>query len=228
MSTLTAPPTPVKALSLFLITVSLALFTTRLIRLFTPPVLGTATQTISVTYSLLEGWNLVHFPVSTPDFNTATDLVRFIAQKGGYVTTIATWADGRWQEYIHRGDTPYSPNFPIKPGTAYFLRNHSPVTFSVSGTPVTPSLLKLQPGWNSLGLPLNQGLTASQVLTALNPGPKEMATEIDRWLSGNWQVFVKRIYAPDNIQEYGDNFPIATGSGYMIKATDYLNFTLTE
>lgn len=197
-------------------------------------VLGETTETATVTYPLLIGWNLVHFPLTPTEFTTAAGLVETIAKKGGYVTTIATWENGAWKEYVQRGATAYSPDFSIEPGKAYFLRSHRQLEWQVSGTPVSVTTLALKPGWNTIGLTLGPDRTASNLLSTLNAtsykpqatSSPERAQEIDRWLSGNWQVFVKRIFTTDNIQEYGDNFPLNSTEGYMIKANDYLELQL--
>ena len=57
---------------------------------------------------------------------------------------------------------------------------------------------------------------SESVLDSINKGI-ENATEISRWKSGLWDVFVKRIYTQENIQEYGSNFPIEKTRGYMIR-----------
>ena len=192
-------------------------------------VLGEITEQTTVTYNLLIGWNLVHFPLTPQEFTTAAGLVETVAKKGGYVTTIATWENGKWTEYVQRGATAYSPDFPITAGKAYFLRSHRELEWPVSGTPVSVTKLALKPGWNTIGLTLGDNHSAVNILDAANnKNTQERTTEIDRWLSGTWQVFVKRIFATDNIQEYGDNFPLSPSEGYMIKANDYINLELEQ
>lgn len=196
-------------------------------------------QPTTFTYPLLEGWNLVHFPFTPDRFTTASGLVKTIAQDGGYVTTVATWIHGGWQEYVQRGSDVYSADFAIVPGRAYFLRSHRQINWQVTGTPAAPAPFRLDPGWNSVGLFLTQGQTAADVLSTINnlkitktlPSAKlapENATEIDWWRSGNWEVFVSRIFSADNTQVYGDNFTISPQAGYMIKAKDYINVNLTD
>ncbi len=190
-------------------------------------VLGETTQQTTVTYNLLIGWNLVHFPLKPTEFTTAAGLVETVAKKGGYVTTIATWEDGIWTEYVQRGATAYSPDFPIQPGKAYFLRSHRELEWQVTGTPVAVTKLALKPGWNTIGLTPGENIHAGNILHALNnKNTQEKATELDRWLSGNWQVFVTRVYSTDNIQEYGDDFSLSDIEGYMIKSNDYLELQL--
>ena len=179
---------------------------------FTPPPASAAPlppQTYQ--YQLLDGWNLVHFPIQPTNFTTAQQLIIDVARSGGYVTTVARWQDQAWQEYAQRGDQTFGTNFPIQPGQAYFLRNHQPVTWPVSGPPVDQPQLTLETGWNTLGFTNPQSLTASKVVDGTT------STDLTYWLSGTWEAFVKRVYAPDNTQEYGIDFDISPTTGYMIK-----------
>ena len=202
----------IKTLILFFVAVSLILFTA--------PVLPIYSQSsATLTYPLLEGWNLVHFPIKPDTVSTAAGLVKTIPKAGGYVTTVATWNGGLWQEYVQRGANVYSADFPVIPGRAYFLRSHRELDWSVTGTPLpNPPTPKLNPGWNSVGLFPSPNQTASQFLTSLNQNQAEVATEIDWWHSGAWEVFVQRLFSPQNIQEYGENFTLSPQTGYMIKA----------
>lgn len=193
-----------------------------------------------IIYPLLNGWNLVHFPLQPSTFSTASEMVAEVAREGGFITSVATWQNGRWLTYTQRGNQAYSQDFPIEPGRAYFLRSHQQVDWLVTGAPITnPTTLTLEPGWNSVGLfypdynaqhvlnQLNQtaGLEQRTDLPQVSQGDApglEAAPEIDRWLSGSWQVFVKRIYSQDNIRQYGDSFTIQPQDGYMIRSNDYI------
>ncbi|MFH1280685.1 MAG: hypothetical protein ABII08_03695, partial [Candidatus Beckwithbacteria bacterium] len=43
---------------------------------------------IKAEYELIEGWNLVAFPIRPVNFNMASGLVLDVAKKGGYVTVV--------------------------------------------------------------------------------------------------------------------------------------------
>lgn len=184
-------------------------------------VAGASEASFSATYELLEGWNLVAFPVKPRDFDTAFELMHQLASYGGYVTTVSVWDGDRWQEVSLRGPEEYGEDFTIVPGKAYFLRSHLQTSWKVIGTPVTEAELaeyRLQPGWNGVGL-VAKGLSASQVIDAINQGV-EITTEMDRWLSGRWDPFVKRLFSETDIQEYGNDFAIERERGYMIKVEE--------
>ena len=68
----------------------------------------------SVNYRLIEGWNLVAFPVKPIEFDTAAGLMTDILNKGGYVTTVSVWDGDDWQEYAQRGKTKFGFDFEIE------------------------------------------------------------------------------------------------------------------
>ncbi|MFC1653396.1 hypothetical protein ACFL1M_00940 [Patescibacteria group bacterium] len=172
-----------------------------------------------VIIKMLNGWNLVSFPHKPFNFRTAAELVVDVADKGGYVTTVSMWDGDRWQEYTQRGQEQYGSNFSIEPGKAYFLRNHKTFDWKIIGEPLTRNdvgEILLQKGWNTVGF-VAQEKTASSILNNLNSNGNENANEIDWWRSGTWEPFVKRLYSQDNIKEYGTDFKIEEGIGYMVK-----------
>ena len=188
--------------------------------LTTLPTPESKSQDLKTTqYELLEGWNFVAFPFRPLSFTTAAGLVSDIANNGGFVTTVSSWDGDRWIEYTHSGEKQYGLDFPIVPGKAYFLRSHEQYSWKVYGIPLQKMPeLELKRGWNALGLVEFNGQKAESFLDQLSKG-KDIAREIDWWQSGSWDVFVKRIYAEDNIQIYGNNFTIDETKGYLIQVT---------
>jgi hypothetical protein len=174
----------------------------------------------TLEYSLVNGWNFVSFPLETLAFKTAAGLINDIASNGGFVSTVSSWDGDRWLEFTQSGNKQYGLDFPIVPGKAYFLRSHETYAWKVIGLPLT-SLpeTKLQKGWNAIGITGSSLPTAETVLDSISQG-NDIAREIDWWQSGSWDVFVKRIYAPDNVKVYGNNFAVDTTKGYMINVTE--------
>jgi len=173
---------------------------------------------MTVEYSLTVGWNLVAFPVEPYAFATAGELAVDVAQKGGYVTTISRWDGDQWQDYVIRGNQAYGDDFNILPGKAYFLKNEKVASWSVTGRAITREELadyQLSEGWNTLGLVVDD-YTARKVIDEINQG-EEKATVMDWWTeSSNWELFVKRLYSAEKVEEYGENFAIQKIRGYMI------------
>jgi hypothetical protein len=175
----------------------------------------------TVVYTLYEGWNFIAFPFRPITVKTAKELIQDVQLMGGYVTTVSRWDGDRWQEFSQRGNEYFGHDYELVPGEAYFVRNHRQVEWIITGLTLplneTYGQAALKPGWNAVGLLPGRIDTAEAVLDAINTGNVERATEIDRWISGNWDVFVKRIYSPTNIREYGHNFKLESNRGYMIK-----------
>ncbi len=175
-----------------------------------------------VTYQLVDGWNFIAFPIRPTTIKSASELTKSIRQVGGYVTTISRWNGDRWQTFSVRGNEVYGNDFPIRVGEAYFVLNHQPVEWIVSGKAVDADTalgtVSLKPGWNAVGIIPGTVASAQAVLDQLHTDQTETATEIDRWLSGNWDVLVKRWYSPTDIQAYGNDFPLEANRGYMIKS----------
>ncbi|MBI2010321.1 MAG: hypothetical protein HYS86_04075 [Candidatus Chisholmbacteria bacterium] len=196
-------------------------------------VVGASDET-SATYSLLDGWNLISFPFEPSEFDSAAGLVGHVAASGGYITTVSGWEGDQWRTFSQRGAEQFGDDFEIKPYTAYFVRSNVEIEWEVVGKKVAPPMTTLAVGWNGVGFS-QATLTARLVIDGLNEDvvesgtsrhPVERVTEIDRWESGFWDPFVKRIYSAEDIQEYGTNFPIETNRGYLIKAEEEVELSL--
>ena len=171
-------------------------------------------------YELAEGWTFISFPMKPGGFNTASQMLDNIIKAGGYVTTIAAWKDEAWSEYNRRGVDEFGEDFVIEPGVAYFVRNHKPVNWKVNLLALRmPQKQDFKPGWNGVGV-LGALDTASAVIDAINQ-LEHVAIEIDRWLGGTWDPFVKpKTDKPADTTTpvfYGTNFPILDTEGYMIR-----------
>ncbi len=178
-----------------------------------------AVEEKSYTYHLVNGWSFIGFPMNPVTVTTADELMNYAKEEGGYLLEISRWDGDRWQEYVAVGNARYGTNFSLIPGEAYFVSSASDITLSIVGKTLTSSpRLTLTQGWNAVMLDPTQFARAQQVLDSTYQDGVEKATEIDRWYSGNWQMLVKRWYSSTNIQEYGDDFVIASQSGYMIRA----------
>jgi hypothetical protein len=198
-------------------------------------------ETEETSYNLLEGWNLVAFPMIPQSFKTASELVTDVAKQGGYVTTVSRWNGSAWEEYIQRGSEPFGQNFTIEPGVPYLLRNHQHnANWIVSGLPIKqPVPLKLKEGWNGFSIPYSEKpYTAKKVIDALNSQEcsdktlscidkreKQNSELVERYYSGLWGTFSKVHYSKDNIREYGLDFEILGQEGYFTKLNHDINWT---
>lgn len=182
-------------------------------------ILGTSTSEVTLYYDLLDGWNLVAFPVAHAGLAKASDIMRVFGQQGAYITTVSSWDGDKWIEFSMRADQTYGFDFELQKHAAYFVRNHIPSIVAITGTVVPLDLkdLAVRPGWNAISLP--EGMpNALAVLTQLNAASKEgEAQEINRFNSGSWQPFIKQEIAPGDVREYGDNFAIDRRLWYFVE-----------
>lgn len=188
-----------------------------------------------VRYELINGWNLVAFPIRPDGIHSAADLMVAIAAQGGYVTTVSDWQGDAWREYSQRGDVPFGEDFTLEVGKAYFVKNHQRTTFVVEGEPLTESEreLTLQPGWNAVGVSQGCGesvecnqelsLSAEAMLDQLHsqmPEGKESVTDWDRWSGGNWDGLVKRWYGAGRVEVYGNDYRLENYRGYFVRSNE--------
>lgn len=182
-------------------------------------ILGTSSSSITLYYDLLDGWNLVAFPVAQSNLHNASDIMRIFGEQGAYVTTVSTWDGDKWVEFSMRADQTYGFDFELKTHAAYFVRNHIPSIVAITGIVVPLDLkdLAIKPGWNAISLP--EGMpNALAVLDQFNSQVKRgEAREINRFNSGSWQPFIKQEIAPGDVREYGDNFAIDRRLGYFVE-----------
>lgn len=176
-------------------------------------------------YHLREGWNLIGFPMRPITVTKASELISYVTNQGGVITTVSRWDGDRWQEYVAVGNSRYGGDFPLQQGQAYFVASAMDVTIEIAGARDLMGEIRLNPGWNVLSLDPASFGTAQNFLDKAHVTGAETATEIDRWLSGNWQALVKRWYTKDNIQEYGENFAIESPVGYMVKSVKEVRLT---
>jgi hypothetical protein len=178
------------------------------------------------TYQLIEGWNLVAFPVKPIEFDTAAGLMADILNKGGYVTTVSVWDGDNWQEFAQRGKSKFGFDFEIEAGKSYFLKSEQQFAWRVAGDKVEEAqAYKLEPGWNTIGF-VKEGMDAREVIDEINQG-QEKATVLDWWTPGSqWELFIKRFLSEGDVREYGENFSIEPQKGYMIFVNEALDWRL--
>ena len=169
-------------------------------------------QTHSAEIRLDAGWNLIAMPVQPETTMTAADLCTILNATGGVGTVkeVNRWVGGGWE--AHRCGLPMN-RFEIAPSSGYFVRVNRPVLLAVSGSkPDMATEINLEAGWNLVGMPgLDGRTTADQVLASIDSvsGRRGTATEVDRWVGGDWEGHRNGI--PVN------KFGIEAGVGYFVK-----------
>ncbi len=113
--------------------------------------------TTKVSYKLVQGWNLLAFPMETG--LTASSIVKEIARQGGYATTVATYSKGKWLNYKQRGIEVFEDDaFDIGIGKGYFVKVVKPMIFELGGNATNEQVkLGLENGWNLVGMSSSSG-----------------------------------------------------------------------
>ncbi len=170
-------------------------------------------------FSLNSGWNLIHLPLIDARIegavNSAAKLVDYWNEQGADVRHVARFIGGQFQIFSKRETgTQYTQDFELVPGEGIFVLNRAEnVKVSFSGKRYDGSLpLKLQNGWNLVGI-INGGLDMnSEELLKKAEGQGVTADTISQFESGSYQSVIRK----DELL-FGNNFKIIDKKGYFIK-----------
>jgi hypothetical protein len=108
--------------------------------------------------TLFPGWNLVTFPIQNT--LTAQDLFSLISN----LSVVYAYNASAGTAVIVTAASPPELDFPLKPGTGYFLAVSSNDAFTGVGNPVASPVIHLYPGWNMLGWCKETPTTAKSIL----------------------------------------------------------------
>ncbi|MFZ2424181.1 MAG: fibronectin type III domain-containing protein, partial [Anaerolineae bacterium] len=171
-------------------------------------ILGVSPCSTSYTLNLATSWNHISLPIDPLVPLTAEAACTAINSQGGHVSEIDRWYASSWSGHIC--GLAFN-NFNLVLGSDYFVKTTAASTWSLEGWGVTtPVALTLQIGWNSIGVPHTGGFTAETLCQEII-SQGVTAQEIDRWFAGGWAGHVCGL--PFN------DFPIAVGTGYFVKAS---------
>lgn len=166
-------------------------------------------------YSLNAGYNLVGFPLRTDEFETASELLKYMNEKGVAATQLVRYVDGVFEMHVYRQDaqTSYSDDFYLLPNSAYFLKVNSKSRFSYSGQRYVQNTVKypISIGWNLMAFPKEEGFQASSILEELNQSDYA-ANVISKNESGRYDSIV----VEDGLV-YGNDFKVISSEGYFVK-----------
>ena len=170
---------------------------------------------LQATYSLSPGWNLLTLPVDNGSSFYARAALDEIITQGGNATEVDRWLNGGWDAYVR--PLPFN-DYVLELGKGYFVRTTSASTWTRTGRALpNPLPIALNVGWNLVGFPkLPRAMTAQDILNGIE-SQGGACSEMDRWLYGGWETFVKGL--PFN------NFSINNAEGYFIRCTQSSTYT---
>jgi len=165
-----------------------------------------------------EGWNLYSLPfvLAKGKQLTASNLIKEFALQNGTVSTVATWKDGRWQEFVSReNNQTYGTDFAIELGKSYFIRSYNNFDLYAEGESAPkPFTVTLTPGYNFVSLPtINQsGYSSADLSKEISSLSKNQNVEVSKFDSGLYFS-----YALTGGKSFGKSFSVNRIGSYVIK-----------
>lgn len=177
-----------------------------------------ADSVIQRNYHLLEGWNLVGFPLDFPSGYNARDVLTRIRNAGGFCDNITMWdvSRGMYMAFVmDQNGNEYGTPFPISPFLGYFIRCSQVSKWVYDEFPLvqTPQALTFKPGVNVFAIPYSQKQCFAKHFVHESNGVCKMIAEYN----GLYNKF-------DNY--LGENFPIKPTKGYYAFCNDTFHWNL--
>jgi hypothetical protein len=165
--------------------------------------------------SLVTGWNLITLPIEPVTPYKAQSLLDAINTQGGVCSEIYRWVSGGWDIYIGGSG---GNNFDISLGRGYFIRCSGASAWNFQGKMLLSGVsINFLSGWNLIGIPYPPGFyNAQTLLTALN-SQGGACTEVYRWQSGGWDLFIGG--------SGGTPFAIEPNRGYFVRCSTSSSFS---
>jgi len=165
-------------------------------------------------YHFKSGWNLITLACVPEEPYTAETLAQSINAAGGFVTKIMRWNNGAWETYSV--GAPFG-DFEIEIGQGYMVQAEMGSDWCNRCTGQGCVAYTLHSGWNLLGFPSADGLTASELVQICNDAGGNV-TRILRWTGRAWRSYSAG--AP-----FGD-FTISPKEGYFLLSTVESTFSI--
>lgn len=177
-----------------------------------------ATDMLQDRQQLYPGWNLIGL-TTTYDY-TGESLLRYVQRFYGECDALSVY-DVNQQAYnyliIDEEGFVYGFDFDVKPQDAIWIRCQDKTSWTRQGLYVDSTLpIFLSHGWTGISIPYStHTCSAKELLTETNG----VCTKIARY-DGQFQSFII-----DNASEYGTNFALIPGEGYMVLCNGNLTWT---
>ncbi len=186
-------------------------------------------QTASIaTRELSRGWNLLGFEIFSEEYDSAAELISYLADQGIFVEQISQYDSGNWIHFIQTTNSVgqpevYGASFNLVPGKSYFVRSLSTGTAAFKGQEFTSSVpIKLNTGWNLVSIQSAVNYTAQTVLQLCGAN-SIFCTNVSQWIDGAGYY---DSYESVDGTSFGNNFIIYENRGYFIKVESDGSFTI--
>jgi hypothetical protein len=165
-------------------------------------------------YHFKPGWNLITLTCMPEEPYTAKTLAEAINSAGGVITKLMRWDNGAWNSYSV--GAPFG-DFTLEIGQGYLVQAEQASDWCHNCPAQGCLSYTLHSGWNLLGFPTSDGLTAMNLLQICN-SENGNVTRILRWDGGSWRSYSAR--AP-----FGD-FDILPKEGYFVLSIKESTFNI--
>jgi len=180
--------------------------------------------TDKVEVELVDGYTIVALAVQPPVAYTASTLAAHINSQGADISEVFRWdtQGGDWDFWLV--DIEYGTNFDIILGEGYLLNNGDASTWTYWGAelPGPDGEVDLFTDYNLIALPVvpTASYTASTMAAEINNQDGDV-TEVFWWnpVGGTWDFWLVDI-------EYGTDFDIEIGEGYLLNCDDDSTWTI--
>ena len=165
-------------------------------------------------YHFKPGWNLITLTCMPEEPYTAKTLAEAINSAGGVITKLMRWDNGAWNSYSV--GAPFG-DFTLEIGQGYLVQAEQASDWCHNCPAQGCLSYTLHSGWNLLGFPTSDGLTAMNLLQICN-SENGNVTRILRWDGGSW-----RSYSAGS--PFGD-FDILPKEGYFVLSMKESTFNI--
>lgn len=170
-----------------------------------------------IKYDLNKGWNPIHIPTVNNELNLASKLHDYINNTGSDITHIAKYSGGKFTIYTKRalpnniGQDFETEDFGILPNEGYFIFATRNSGFFIEGVALTENNIKLENGWNLIGVNGQLDLNAESFMQKIESNGVEIKVVSD-YRNGIYYSKIKE----DGIT-YGNNYNIISKKSYFVR-----------
>lgn len=185
--------------------------------------IGLSQRTVSNSYSLSRGFNMISFDLVNPDIGTmASDLMSYLnTNYGDKFYSIASYESGKWQVIENRNGVTYgADDFQIIPGRGYVVRAKDDLEVVLTGARVVdPVPVRLDEGWNLIAVHgVDSSYTAVSALEHINKVGSMTVDTMTEWSSARSRYVGVSIERDTTV--YGFDYPIQSLGGYFVRVTE--------
>jgi hypothetical protein len=179
--------------------------------------------TVSVTYNVQRGWNLLALPLApTAPIPASTLLAGLLAQTGGSYAEIDGFTNGAWTPSYFQEVRPTpltgGSDYALALGQGYALYSDQSGSITFTGAVAAAQTVSLARGWNLVGFTDAYGSAnpamASGILSGLLGQTGGNYAELDGFTAGQWKPSFFEEVSPPVVSP--SDYSVTAGQGYAL------------